>query len=122
MANLTDDDLLRKMQHEHDVAEGLIPPVTTLYLLHPGLGAVEPWPHETVREALEKAEHGLRSDEHVLTALIFEAMPLRWRTPSGSDEHIETRYRLAAQLWRRRDGHVDTRVYGVSECPWGSTA
>jgi hypothetical protein len=88
-------------------------------------GELEPYGHgcrNTVREANDLAVSVLDNDADLLAAFVIEESPHVSTLFSGNAYQTETRYRLASQSWRRKDGHIDTHTTGLSETPWGSVA
>jgi hypothetical protein len=99
-------------------------PVATVYLI-PFVDVVGYDTSEysnTVRDAIAKAEAVLRgpAEGRPLAALIFEGTTHVVTTFEGEHKALELRFRLAAQLWLRMDGRIDSRVYQSSESPWGA--
>lgn len=80
------------------------------------------WHHDDVNTAVIHVEQELRAGRWGFCALVFECMPHVVRRFNGADDHIEDRWRLAAQMWRRTDGTIDSRTYQQSESPWGGLA
>lgn len=93
------------------------------YMLDSGVPDIDTTQDVTVRDAVEWATQTLSQRTQGLQpscALVFECTPHVVRMLDGSDVHATNRWRLAAQLWLRQDGTIDSRTYQPSESPWGA--
>jgi hypothetical protein len=86
------------------------------------LDAITSGHRPTAREATEDSITLMENDGDVISTLVIEDIPHVTRSFEGLDSIHERRYRLAAQAWRRADGHIDQHLSAPSESPWGSVA